>query len=117
MDIESGLQGSNINWVWRLLLPSKLKPCLWRVAHNAFSIGANLIHILANYDNPCPRCGQWGESLLHTLWECPNVKIEWNRCLNHVDVEVTYNDLWRTLNNGVWTLRRICTPYEPQKVW
>ncbi|XP_019096504.1 PREDICTED: uncharacterized protein LOC109130877 [Camelina sativa] len=70
----------DFNWhkcIWSLKTSPKTKLLLWKAAHNALPMGANLLHRSVSDSAKCPHC-DGEETILHLLFQCPFAAKTWS---------------------------------------
>jgi len=60
----------NMNWLWRLKVPSKLQHFLWLCFHNVLHVCWHHCNMVASPS--CTRCSSPIEDILHCLHDCPH---------------------------------------------
>ncbi|XP_062007966.1 uncharacterized protein LOC133724996 [Rosa rugosa] len=76
---ENDVSNSNNVWslIWGLGVPNKVKLFLWRACHAFLPCVERLVRRKVCSHDGCGRCGRPGETVLHSLWECPKVQKIW----------------------------------------
>ena len=63
--------------IWKMKVPNKIWHFIWRAAKDSLPIKVNLKarHVLV--DDVCEGCGDYSESMLHSLWLCDQARVVW----------------------------------------
>jgi hypothetical protein len=75
---RGNLMGPLWRAIWGVQLPNNIKVFTWRAMHNALSTRGNLEYRKIIPMVWCPLCGLQTKTILHTLWECDEVKGGWD---------------------------------------
>uniref|UniRef100_A0A2N9G7C7 Reverse transcriptase domain-containing protein n=1 Tax=Fagus sylvatica TaxID=28930 RepID=A0A2N9G7C7_FAGSY len=66
-----------MNQIWKSSLHQRLKMLLWRIAVGALPTRDSLSRFLTNFDNSCPLCNSFCESVVHVFWQCELARALW----------------------------------------
>ncbi|KAK3188605.1 hypothetical protein Dsin_028166 [Dipteronia sinensis] len=123
---NSGVSTNNSWWkkLWNLKIPLKIKIFIWKGCFDWIPTLSNLLSRKLPVEDRCPMCRTVGETTLHALWDCKNLKLirrNWipyealfrgtyknffdlvldcSICLREDDLEIFCTIVWR-----VWFLR------------
>lgn len=64
--------------LWMLKFPLKVRIFIWKACCDYLPTFQNLQRRNVNVDNTCRFCHHPNESILHALWDCPDLKPVWN---------------------------------------
>lgn len=67
------------HFIWRLLVPNKIKLFLWRVSSSILPCAEALQFKYTVDTNMCILCFNGRESILHAFWRCKGAKNIWKK--------------------------------------
>lgn len=74
--------GKEFSWLWKLIIPNKIKFFLWVLYHDKFSSNHNLSKMGLNVNPNCHTCVQSIVNTNHLFFECPHITNFWREMLD-----------------------------------
>jgi len=88
-------------WIWKLLLPEKIKFFFWLACHNSAPTLSMLNHRNIAHSVLCSRCGFHDETFLHCVRDCTHSKYLWRQAGFNQSNFFFNDDAINWIKNGV----------------